>query len=136
MNAGIVKMAAATSASPTEAAVRAMFCSRIVPRKYGSRKSAIAMTAAGIVAAIVCPAFIPKYALAAPKSSESKRPTTTAFTVISGGAFSGGTFSGGSAGIKEHGRTGSAACLLEKEDECQWVRTHPVCCEPFIGAVL
>ena len=56
----MVKIAAATSASPTDAAVRAMFCSSIVPRKYGSRKSAMAITAAGIVAAMVCPAFMPR----------------------------------------------------------------------------
>ena len=60
MNAGIVKMAAATRASPTEAAVRAMFCSSIVPRNAGSRNSAIAITAAGMVAAMVCPAFMPR----------------------------------------------------------------------------
>src|SRR5579872_4076296 len=90
MKAGMVKMAAATSASPTDAAVRTMFCSKTVPRKYGSRKSAMAITAAGMVAAMVCPAFIPRYALAAPKISESTRPTSTAFNVISGGAFSGG----------------------------------------------
>jgi len=53
-------MAPAMSASPTEAAVRVMFCSSTPPRKAGRRNSAMAMTAAGIVAATVCPAFIPR----------------------------------------------------------------------------
>ena len=56
----MVKMAPATSASPTEAAVRAMFCSRMPPRKAGMRNSAIAITAAGMVAATVWPAFMPE----------------------------------------------------------------------------
>ncbi len=54
----MVKAAPATSASPTEAAVRVMFCSSTPPRKNGSRKAAMAITAAGMVAAMVCPAFI------------------------------------------------------------------------------
>ena len=58
MNAGMVKMAPATSASPTEAAVRVMFCSRIPPPQ--TRNTAMAMTAAGMVAAMVCPAFMPR----------------------------------------------------------------------------
>jgi len=56
----MVKMAPATRASPTEAAVRAMFCSWMVPRNAGRRNSAIAITAAGMVAATVCPALIPR----------------------------------------------------------------------------
>ena len=52
-NAGIVKIAPATNASPTEAAVRAIFCSRMPPRNAGMRNRAIAMTAAGEVAATV-----------------------------------------------------------------------------------
>ena len=51
----MVKMAPATSASPTEAAVRVMFCSRMPPRNAGMRNSAMAMTAAGMVAATVWP---------------------------------------------------------------------------------
>ena len=50
-------MAPATSASPTEAAVRAMFCSSMPPRNAGSRNSAMAITAAGMVAATVWPGF-------------------------------------------------------------------------------
>ena len=57
-NAGIVKMAPATSASPTDAVVRAMFSSRIEPPKM--RSAAIATTAAGKVAATVRPARIPR----------------------------------------------------------------------------
>src|SRR5947208_12660836 len=91
----MVKMAPETRASPTDAAVREIFCSRIPPRKPGSRNKAMAMTAAGIVAAMVCPAFIPRYAFAAPKTSERKTPTETALIVISGGSgllFRGGFF--------------------------------------------
>ena len=60
MNDGIVKIAPATSASPTEAAVRVMFCSSTPPRNRGTRNSARAITAAGMVAATVWPAFIPR----------------------------------------------------------------------------
>ncbi len=55
--AGMVKMAPATSASPTEAVVRAMFSSRIVPPT--GRSAARATMAAGNVAAMVSPATIP-----------------------------------------------------------------------------
>ncbi len=51
--AGMVKIAPATSASPTVAAVRMVFCSRIDPRKNGRRKAAMASTAAGNVAETV-----------------------------------------------------------------------------------
>jgi hypothetical protein len=60
MKAGMVKMAPATSASPTDAAVRAMFCSCSVPWNIDVRNRAMAITAAGIVAAMVCPALMPK----------------------------------------------------------------------------
>ena len=53
----MVKIAPAASASPTVPAARAMFCSRIVPRKNGSRKAASARIAAGKVAETVCPAL-------------------------------------------------------------------------------
>jgi len=52
-NAGIVKIAPATSASPTAAVVRQVFSSRMVP--LIPRSAAIAMTAAGNVAATVIP---------------------------------------------------------------------------------
>jgi len=53
----MVKMAPATSASPPDAAVRAIFCFGTPPPPI-TRKTATAMTAAGMVAAIVWPAFI------------------------------------------------------------------------------
>ncbi len=57
MKAGMVKMAPATNPSPTEAVVRAMFSSRMVPLK--SLSTAMATTAAGKVAATVRPARMP-----------------------------------------------------------------------------
>jgi len=56
--AGIVKIAPATNASPTDAVVRARFSSRTFPPK--TRSAAIATTAAGKVAATVMPTFIPR----------------------------------------------------------------------------
>ena len=88
-NAGIVKIAPATSASPTAAVVRQVFSSRIVP--FMPRRIAIAMTAAGNVAATVMPATRPRYAFAAPRTIESTAPTTTAFTVNSFILVSAGT---------------------------------------------
>ncbi len=58
MKAGMVKIAPATRDSPTEAVVRAMFSSRILPLK--TRRAAMATTAAGNVAATVRPTFIPR----------------------------------------------------------------------------
>ena len=49
-----------SSLDATEAAVRVRFCSSTPPRKNGSRKRAMAITAAGIVAATVWPAFMPR----------------------------------------------------------------------------
>ena len=46
----------------------------------------MAITAAGMVAAMVCPAFMPRYALAAPKTSARNSPSATARNVISGGS--------------------------------------------------
>jgi len=57
-NAGIVKMAPATSASPTEAVVREIFSSSTEPPR--ARSAAIATTAAGNVAATVSPARMPR----------------------------------------------------------------------------
>jgi len=54
----MVKMAPAASASPTAPVVRAMFSSKIVPLK--TRSTAMAMTAAGKVAATVMPALSPR----------------------------------------------------------------------------
>src|SRR5947207_10221473 len=91
MKAGMVKIAPATNASPTEAAVRVRFCSKTPPRKNGMRKSAIAITAAGMVAATVCPAFIPRYAFAAPNTAAMMMPASAAFSVNSGSFESCGT---------------------------------------------
>ncbi len=54
----MVKMAPAASASPTAPVVRAMFSSRMEPRK--KRSTAMAITAAGKVAATVMPALRPR----------------------------------------------------------------------------
>src|SRR5882672_1376608 len=75
MNAGIVKTAPAATDSPIEPAVRAMFSWRIVPLRR--RSHAMLMTAAGYVAAIVCPALRPRYALAAPSTTVITRPRTS-----------------------------------------------------------
>ncbi len=58
IKAGIVKIAPAAKASPTAPVVRDRFSSRMVP--FIGRRTAIAMTAAGNVAATVIPAINPK----------------------------------------------------------------------------
>ena len=65
--AGSVKMAPAATDSPIDPTVRAKFSSRIDP--LNSRSTAIPMTAAGYVAAMVMPARRPRYALAAPRTT-------------------------------------------------------------------
>ncbi len=85
----MVKMAPATSASPTDAVVRAMFSSRIVPPK--PRSTAMATTAAGKVAATVSPAVMPTYAFAAPSATAISAPSTTALMVSSGMLSEAGT---------------------------------------------
>jgi hypothetical protein len=57
-NAGMVKIAPAATDSPIEPAVRAMFSSRMEPLKM--RSTAIPITAAGYVAAMVWPARRPR----------------------------------------------------------------------------
>ena len=89
-NAGIVKIAPATSASPTEAVVREMFSSSTDPPP-SRRNAAMATTAAGNVAATVNPAFMPRYALAAPSTIAIVTPSATARNVISGRSVSSGT---------------------------------------------
>ena len=56
--AGIVKIAPAATDSPIDPAVRAMFSSSSDP--FHARMAAIAITAAGYVAAIVIPARSPR----------------------------------------------------------------------------
>jgi hypothetical protein len=80
-NAGIVKIAPAATDSPIDPAVRAMFSSRIEPLKI--RSTAMPITAAGYVAAIVCPARSPRYAFAAPRITHITRPNSTARRVNS-----------------------------------------------------
>jgi hypothetical protein len=79
--AGIVKIAPAISDSPTEAVVRAIFSSRIVP--LNGRRTAMATTAAGNAAATVRPAFMPTYALAAPSTMAMTTPRKMALNVSS-----------------------------------------------------
>ena len=88
-NAGIVKMAPATKASPTDAVVRAMFSSSTEPPR--TRSAAIATTAAGKVAATVRPARMPRYALAVPSTIAIAVPSSTARKVSSGSVDSSGT---------------------------------------------
>ena len=76
-----MKMAPAATDSPMEPAVRAMFSSRIEPLKM--RSTAIPMTAAGYVAAMVIPARRPRYALAAPRTTHMIRPSSRARQVNS-----------------------------------------------------
>ena len=57
-NAGSVKTAPAATDSPIEPAVRAMFSSRIEP--LTARSTAMPITAAGYVAAMVWPARSPR----------------------------------------------------------------------------
>ncbi len=80
-NAGMVKIAPAATDSPIEPTVRAMFSSRIEP--FIMRSTAMPMTAAGYVAAMVMPARRPRYALAAPKTTVMTRPSRTARKVNS-----------------------------------------------------
>ena len=88
-NAGIVKIAPAIRDSPTEAVVRAMFSSSIVPLK--GLRTAMATTAAGKAAATVSPAFMPTYALAAPSTMAMMTPNTMALKVSSAMFVSAGT---------------------------------------------
>jgi hypothetical protein len=89
--AGTVKIAPATNASPTAAAMRMVFCSRMVPRKNGKRNAAIAITAAGKVAETVMPALKPRYAFAAPRMAAITSPRMSALAVISAIEVSAGT---------------------------------------------
>src|SRR5205085_5176586 len=87
--AGIVKMAPAAKPSPMDPAVRAIFSSSSEP--FHTRSTAMAITAAGYVAAIVIPARNPKYALAAPRTTVSASTNKTARQVNSFIAIVSGT---------------------------------------------
>src|SRR4029077_20793050 len=80
-NAGRVKIAPAATDSPIDPAVRAMFSSSNDP--FHARIAAMAITAAGYVAAIVIPARSPRYALAAPRTIVIRSPSNTARRVNS-----------------------------------------------------
>ena len=80
--AGRVKITPAATDSPADPMVCTMLVSRIVPRR-NARKIATAMTAAGIDALAVSPTRSPRYAFAAPKTTASRSPITTALTVSS-----------------------------------------------------
>ncbi len=68
--------------SPAEAPIVARFTSKIVPLNGLRRASAI--TAPGIIAETVIPAYNPRYAFAAPSTIARNMPTKTAFNVSSG----------------------------------------------------
>ena len=72
-----------------EPTVLAKFSSNIVPPM--DLRSAIPMTAAGYVAAIVIPAFNPRYAFAAPRITDITSPMINARTVNSAIFVSGET---------------------------------------------
>ena len=80
-NAGKVNTAPAATDSPIDPAVRAMFSSRMVP--LPNRSTAMPITAAGYVAAIVCPARSPRYAFAAPRTTVITSPSISARAVNS-----------------------------------------------------
>src|SRR5580700_8468144 len=77
----MVKIAPAATDSPIDPAVRAMFSSSSDP--FQARMAAMAITAAGYVAAMVMPARRPKYALAAPRTIVIRSPSSTARRVNS-----------------------------------------------------
>src|SRR5581483_9743075 len=81
-SAGKVKMAPAATASPADAMVwTTLFSRMVVPPSI--RRIAIEITAAGMLAETVSPAYRPRYALAAPSKSASTTPRTAARAVNS-----------------------------------------------------
>src|SRR6516165_4747399 len=104
MRAGKVKIDPAATASPADA----MVCTRLFSRMVAPpaiRKSAIEITAAGMLAETVRPAYRPRYALAAPRISARAIPRAMPRGVSSRGADSG---------------AGEAACtaqLFHRRDE-------------------
>ena len=78
-----MKITPAASDSPAEAMVCTMLFSRMFELRQ-SRSTAIEITAAGIDAATVSPANIPRYALAPASKADSTRPSTIALTVSCG----------------------------------------------------
>lgn len=80
--AGIVNITPAASAVPAAAPIIPMFTSSIVP--FSGFSSAKAITAPGIAADTVIPAYSPKYAFADPSMIASIAPMSIAFSVSSG----------------------------------------------------
>src|SRR5215472_9017224 len=88
MRAGKVKIDPAATASPADA----MACTRLFSRMVAPpaiRRNAIEMTAAGILADTVRPAYRPRYALAAPRISARTIPSAMPRGVSSRGVGSG-----------------------------------------------
>src|SRR5579875_168837 len=84
-SAGKVKIAPAATASPADAIVcTTLFSSWVAPPRM--RRTPIEMTAAGMLADTVIPAYRPRYAFAAPKITASSRPSTSPRMVNSRGA--------------------------------------------------
>ena len=86
----MVKIAPAATDSPIEPTVRAIFSSSSEP--FISRSSAMPITAAGYVAAIVIPAFRPRYALAEPRIAVITSPISRARRVNSFISMVSGTY--------------------------------------------
>ena len=86
-SAGIVKIVPEASAVEADPIVWEMFASRIVPPRPSTRKTATAITAAGIEAETVRPTRRPRYALAAPKTRPRTTPVTIARRVNSAGGI-------------------------------------------------
>ena len=78
-----MKIAPVASEVDAEPTVWEMFASRIVPRRPSTVKIATAITAAGIDADTVSPTRSPRYAFAAPNTTPSRTPMTTARAVNS-----------------------------------------------------
>ena len=67
----MAKMIPAASDSPADAQVWTWLASRMLDRRKKSRNSSIAITAAGMDADTVIPAFSPTYTLAAPITTDA-----------------------------------------------------------------
>jgi hypothetical protein len=109
MRAGKVKIAPAATASPADAmACTTLFSRMVAPPAI--RRIAMEITAAGILAETVRPAYRPRYALAAPRMSARAIPSAMPRGVSSRGASC---------------ADGEAACTaqLYAIDEARW-RTY------------
>ena len=89
--AGKVNITPAANDSPAEAAVWTILFSSMF-LSLNAINIAIEITAAGILALTVIPAYMPRYAFAAPIIIESTTPKIKALAVYSGNDFSGGIY--------------------------------------------